>query len=189
LRYSPASVLHDVFEHEYADIGVILGKTQASCRQLLHRARKRIRDDRPRFQVSQETRRRLLLRFLEATRTSDREALVNVLAEEATLISGSGGRVRAALKVIYGSDRIARLLIGLARKRLNSLDKLMRINGEFGIVTYVGSRPVSVLCCEVDEHRITQLYRLLNPDKLRAVPPLADAPIAQVAANNAGMLV
>src|SRR5262249_45897886 len=65
-------LLHDVFDHEYADIGVMLGRTQAFCRQLLHRARKRIRDDRPRFQVSDETRRRLLLRFIEATRTPDR---------------------------------------------------------------------------------------------------------------------
>jgi hypothetical protein len=67
----------------------------------------------PTFQVSQEACRRLLLRFIEATHSPDHEARVNMLSEEATLISDSGGGVRAALNVIHSSDRIARLLIGI----------------------------------------------------------------------------
>lgn len=170
-----AFLLHDVFDYGYRDIGVALGKTQPACRQLLHRARKRIGSDRPRFQVSHDMCRRLLTRFLEATRVADRDALLSLLAEDATLMTDSGGRVRATRKIIRGNNHIASLLIGVARKRIGDTDeKLMLINGELGIVTYVNGRAAAVLCLRVDQERITALYRVLNPDKLRAVPPLKE---------------
>jgi len=95
------------------------------------------------------------------------------MAEDATLTSDSGGRVRATLKVIHGNDQIARLLIGLQRKRApKAIDRIMLINGEFGIVTYVEARPVTVLWFEIEAARIAQLYRILNPAKLIRVPVL-----------------
>jgi RNA polymerase sigma-70 factor, ECF subfamily len=166
-------LLHDVFDHDYAEIGAILGKTAVACRQLLHRARKRLRTDRPVVKVSQEARRRLVVEFIEATRNFDRDALMRLLADDATLVTDGGGKVRAALNVICGSERIARLLLAIANKRTEaSMDKMMLVNGELGLVTYVGTQPSSVLCFEVDACRITKVYRVLNPDKLRAIPAI-----------------
>jgi RNA polymerase sigma-70 factor, ECF subfamily len=176
-RLSPqeraAFLLHDVFDQDYAEIGAILGKTGTACRQLLHRARKRLRTDRPVVKASQEARRRLVVEFIEATRNFDRNALMRLLADDATLVTDGGGKVRAALNVIYGNEHIARLLLAIAKKRIEtSMDKMMLVNGEPGIVTYVGTRPASVLCFEVDACQISRVYRLLNPEKLRAIPAL-----------------
>jgi RNA polymerase sigma-70 factor (ECF subfamily) len=83
------------------------------------------------------------------------------------------GKVRAALNVVYGSDRIARLLIGLAKKRVgNVIDKLMLINGELGVVTYNNTRAAALFYFKMGESRISALYRIVNPEKLSAVPPL-----------------
>ncbi len=167
-------LLRDIFEYGYEDIAAALGKTQPACRQLLHRARERVRADRPRFQVNGEMHRRLVVRFLEATRAADRSALTALFAKDATLTSDGGGKVRAAINAIRGGDRIARLLIGLARKgRDGRIEKLMRINGEFGIVTYIDGSPAAAFCFEVDAASIRSVYRVLNPEKLRNVPPLA----------------
>ncbi len=176
-RLSPqeraAFLLHDVFDHDHAEVGAILGKTAAACRQLLHRARKRLHTDRPVVKVSQEARRRLVVEFIEATRNFDGEALTRLLADDATLVTDGGGKVRAALNVIYGNERIARLLLAIAKKRgETSMDRMMLVNGEPGVVTYAGTRPVSVLCFEADTCRITTIYRVLNPDKLGAIPAL-----------------
>ena len=168
-----AFLLHDAFDYGYADIGAMLGKSEAACRQLLHRARKRVHAERPRFQVSGAAQRRLLERFLAASRAGDAEALNQLIADDATLTSDSGGKVRAARNVIRGRDRIVRLLVGLARKRAGEEPaKLMAVNGEFGIVSYRGGRPAALLCCVTDGARIRALYRVLNPDKLCAVPDL-----------------
>jgi RNA polymerase sigma-70 factor (ECF subfamily) len=168
-----AFLLRDIFEHEYADVASALGKTQAACRQLLHRARERIRADRPRFEVNGESHRRLLARFLAATRTRDQNALMALFAKEATLTSDGGGKVRAAINVIHGNDRIARLLIGVARKaKGDTIEKLMRINGELGTVTYLNGLPVAAFCLAIDVSHICSVYRIVNPEKLRNIPPL-----------------
>ena len=67
-----AFLLHEVFDSDYADIAGILGKSEAACRQIVHRARRRVRQDRPRFAVSETARARLPERFLEASRTGSK---------------------------------------------------------------------------------------------------------------------
>jgi RNA polymerase sigma-70 factor (ECF subfamily) len=167
-----AFLLHDAFDYGHAEIGTMLGKSEAACRQLVSRARRRIHADRPRFQVSGAARRRLLERFLAASRAGDAAALAALIADDATLTSDGGGKVRAALNVIRGRARIVRLLTGLARKHGDAIAKLMLINGELGIASYRAGRPAALLWCDTDGIRITALYRVLNPDKLRAVPAL-----------------
>jgi RNA polymerase sigma-70 factor (ECF subfamily) len=78
-----------------------------------------------------------------------------LFAKDATLTSDGAGKVRAAINVIHGGDRIARLLIGVRRKgRGERVDKLMRINGEFGTVTYLNGLPVAAFCFEADTAHI-----------------------------------
>ena len=44
-----AFLLHEVFDVGYAEIAAVIEKTEAACRQLVHRARERVRGDRKRF--------------------------------------------------------------------------------------------------------------------------------------------
>ena len=61
-----ALLLHDVFHVGYPDIADTLEKSEAACRQMVHRARERVRTERPRFAVTDEARRALLRQFLMA---------------------------------------------------------------------------------------------------------------------------
>ena len=45
-------LLRDVFDYDYLEIATILGRNEAACRQILHRARQRLTQDRPRFAAS-----------------------------------------------------------------------------------------------------------------------------------------
>src|SRR5215470_5301297 len=56
-------LLHDVFAYEYDEIARTVGKSTENCRQLATRARRRIDEQKPRFEVSQEERERLAARF------------------------------------------------------------------------------------------------------------------------------
>jgi RNA polymerase sigma-70 factor (ECF subfamily) len=168
-------LLHDVFGHRHREIASMLGKAEPACCQLLHRARISIRASRPRFHVSDDRFKGLVRRFLDALHSDDYANLVMLMSDNATMISDSGGRVRATLKIIQGNDRIARLLIGLRRKRTGrNMEKPMLINGELGIASYVDERPIAVFWFEIGERKITRVYRLINPDKLKGVPSLDD---------------
>jgi RNA polymerase sigma-70 factor (ECF subfamily) len=78
-------LLHDVFDYGYPEVAKMLGKSQPTCRQIVHRARARVRESRPRFAVNAETRDRVLGNFLAAVKTGDRQAVMALLAELARL--------------------------------------------------------------------------------------------------------
>jgi RNA polymerase sigma-70 factor (ECF subfamily) len=165
-----AFLLHEVFDCEYPDIAGILGKSEAACRQIVHRARERARQDRPRFQVSDYARQRLLERFMAAVRTQDQKALLALFAKDATWTSDGGGKAKAALKIVRGADHIARFAAGVWRRHLPRLAyRLVSINGEPGLLVCVDGKPKSTMSIETDGERILAVYTVLNPDKLKGI--------------------
>ena len=172
-----AFLLHDVFDRDYAEIARILGKSEAACRQVVHRARGRVRRDRPRFQADEEERRRLIEKFVEASSAGDEASLLSLFAEDATLTSDGGGVVPAARKVVRGRRRIARLYLVLARRLGRHLTQsVLPVNGEPGLVSYFDGVPFSAMSFETDGRSILALYNVLNPEKLKGVRPLEGAP-------------
>ena len=166
-----AFLLHDVFECEYREVAGALGKSEASCRQIVHRARERVRRERPRFQVSEAARRQLLEKFRVALQTSDQKALIALFAEDATWTADGGGKTAAASKVVHGNAVIAKLLAGvgrqLARKYAGRVTfHAVPINGEIGAVMCIDDRPKWALSFETDGLRILAGYIVLNPEKL-----------------------
>jgi RNA polymerase sigma-70 factor (ECF subfamily) len=169
-----AFLLHDVFDCEYREVAAALGKSEAGCRQIVHRARERVQRDRPRFQVSEAARQRLLERFQAALTTANREALVALFAPDATWTADGGGKTAAVSKVVQGAGRIGKLLAGFAR--LLALKYAARvtlhpitINGEAGLVLALDGAPFWALAIETDGLRILAGYVVLNPDKLAGI--------------------
>ncbi|MEZ5140831.1 MAG: RNA polymerase sigma factor SigJ [Acidimicrobiales bacterium] len=104
-------LLHDVFSYPHADIAQMLGRTDASCRQLLRRARQRIEADKPRTDADPAQRDEVLHRFLDACEGGDMEAFLALLTDDAELIFDGGAEVKTAARhPIRGADRVARFL-------------------------------------------------------------------------------
>ncbi len=168
-----AFLLHEVFDSAYADIAGILGKNEATCRQIVHRARQRVHQDRPRFKVSDAARGRLLERFVEALRTEDQAELLALFAADATWTSDGGGKAKAARKVVRGAELVARFTRGIWRRYAKDMTyRLTIINGEAGLVACDDQGPAWVLTIETDGVRILAAYSLVNPDKLKGIPSL-----------------
>jgi RNA polymerase sigma-70 factor (ECF subfamily) len=179
-RLSPeeraALLLRDVFDSTYPEIARILDKTETACRQLIHRARERVRRDRARFEVSQEEHRRLLDQFSAAMHTADESALRALFATHATVTSDGGGKAAAATRPVEGNDRVARLFAGVARNRGRLLFIAVSVNGEPGLVMWAGGRLLSVMAIRAEGGRILELYSMMNPDKLKHVETHPDTP-------------
>ena len=104
-------LLHDVFSYPHADIAEMLGRTDASCRQLLRRARQRIEAERPRADADPAHRDEVLHRFLDACEGGDMDAFLALLTDDAVLTVDGGGAVKTAARhPIRGADRVARFL-------------------------------------------------------------------------------
>ena len=165
-----AFLLREVFETGYGDIAVILGKSEAACRQIVSRAAKRVRAGRPRVAVNPAATRRLLQTFGAAVRAQDKQTLLALFAEEATWTSDGGGKAKAALKVIHGAGQITRFVTGVFRNAADRVEfRNVTVNEEPGLATLVDGRLLAVMSIRTDGQRILDAYIILNPEKLRDV--------------------
>jgi RNA polymerase sigma-70 factor, ECF subfamily len=168
-------ILREVFDYDYDEISRLVGRGEANCRQIARRARQSVAARRPRFESSPEQEERLMNSFLEACFGGDMEGLLALLSEDVTLWSDGGGNTRAALNPIHGADKVARFFSGILRKAPPGfVVRRASINGRPGLIGYFeDGRPQSVATFDVAEGSIRTIRLVVNPEKLRAVPPLA----------------
>jgi RNA polymerase sigma-70 factor (ECF subfamily) len=163
-----AFLLHEVFEVDYRAIASVIGRSEAACRQVVHRARERVRGERKRFETTEGAKTALLQRFLAAVEARDEQALLSLFAPDASWTADSGGKTPAAARPILGADRIARLVIGLRQKFwvAGRHFEITVVNGETALCLLDGERLVATMSIATDGQHIQAVYTVLNPDKL-----------------------
>ncbi len=166
-------LLHEVFDYGYPEIARIVDKSEANCRQLVHRARQHVSAGGQRFDVTPEQLEDITKRFLAASASGDMDGLIELLADDVTLWSDGGGKVPAALNPIHGADRVARFFIGLARRMPeNTQLRPARVNGRPGFIAYVDGAVYLVTEVDFADGRVSSFRIVRNPEKLRHVPSL-----------------
>jgi len=165
-------LLHDVFGLDFAEVGRAIGRGEAACRQLATRARQHIESGRPRFSASRDEGHRLAAAFYKATASGDTQTLMQILTADAVLYSDGGGKRAAALKPIYGAEKILRFLAGIARKSPSLSAMQTRpaiVNGLAGFVMREDDGSIDTMALEHRHGRIAAIYLIRNPEKLHHV--------------------
>ncbi|CAN7478098.1 RNA polymerase sigma-70 factor [Pseudoduganella sp. LjRoot289] len=166
-----AFLLRQVFDHDYSEVAALLGKSEAACRQMVHRAQQRVQQEQPRQQVGRDAHRSLLAKFLEAARSGQPDAIQALLAENIELVGDGGGKVPSFLEIVHGVERIAELYWGMLAKFPGQVAyRGATVNGEPGFLRYVNGKLESAQAIRTDGSRITGIYAVRNPDKLAGVP-------------------
>ena len=111
-----AFLLREVFDADYGEIARILDKTEPAVRQVVHRAKARVREGRPRFSPPAEKQAELLQRFLDALATDDRDAMLALFAPDASFAADGGGKAASVRNIVEGPERLTRLFLGLEHK-------------------------------------------------------------------------
>ena len=170
-------VLRESFDYEYADIAEILGISAANARQILSRARRRVADERPRFDPDPGERRALAARFLDAARNGDMEGLVAMLAPDALMVGDGGGKARSLPAPLRGAAEIARALVAFGQlgERWGTTFEPAVVNGQPGFRTVApDGKLVNVVAIEIEGGVVRRIYSMLNPDKLGHLGPVSD---------------
>lgn len=166
-----AFLLREVFDADYAEVALALGKSEAACRQIVSRAKSQLKEGRVRQPVSPDTHYKLLSGFADAARRGDFAALQALLAEDAGLISDGGGKVPSFGKVLAGGARIAQLYLATwlrgNKGELRLQLELVHLNGRWGLLRFVDGQLESAQDFETDGERITRIHVQRNPDKLQ----------------------
>jgi len=162
-------LLREVFEYGYDEIAEIVGKSEPNCRQILARARKRIDEGKPRFEVDRRQQHELATRFLAAFEDGEVDALVDLLAADAVFYGDGGGKGRGISRPVYGQQHVARLLASFV-PRYRSIGARVRVaelNGQTGALFFDDQdRLINVFAFDVADGAIQAVRSIINPDKL-----------------------
>ncbi|MFJ3591068.1 RNA polymerase sigma-70 factor [Streptomyces sp. NPDC090231] len=167
-------VLREAFGYRHREIAEILDLTEASCQQILHRAKKHVADGRTRSEVDEATARRIVGEFLAAATSGRTEPLVRLLTEDAVSVGDGGGKVPARAKAFEGAVAVATFVRGLfkpgkAKRALvgGSPDvHVTTANGAPAVVVVFEGRIIGIMCLEITTEGITAILSQVNPDKL-----------------------
>jgi RNA polymerase sigma-70 factor (ECF subfamily) len=163
-----AFVLHEVFQLSFEEVGSIVGRSPAACRQLANRARRHVRAEAGpgRFQVDAAEQQELAERFAAATNSGDLAALLEVLDPDVAGDADSGGVIPGAPRhAIVGRSRVAANLlrnVGGLGIEFSAAD----VNGEPGVVGVQAGRIVAAVVLESANGMIHHIHAILNPAKL-----------------------
>jgi RNA polymerase sigma-70 factor, ECF subfamily len=162
-----AYLLRTMFDYEYGEIAAVLEKSEPNCRQLVSRAQTHVQSERPRFEASAEDVRRITGEFLTACSTGDLGGLVQLLHDDAVMLSDGGGRATAARVPVVGADHVGRFFLGIFKKAPPTARVApCRVNGQPGYAMYDGDELVTIMSIDVHEGRIKRLFMIRNPEKL-----------------------
>jgi len=163
-----AFILHDVFRYTFAEVSEIVGRSPAACRQLASSARRRIRTAQPSATASAD-RAGVVRDFKQAWEAKDIDALIGLLDPDAVAIGDGGGVAVTFLDPIEGGEQVARACVEIARRRPDDMVFLERtVNGRPGLVAEQDGVVVSVFAFDVADRRVTRMWVVRNPEKLRS---------------------
>lgn len=165
-------ILRESFSESYDSIADLTGQSPENCRQLLHRSHEKIKytSVKP---VPAEKHRALTEAFLSALYQQDRSALEEILRRDIELYSDGGGKKAAALKPLFGMDKVLKFLFGITKLENDKQEtysyKPAFFNGQPAALLYLDSTGEldSAVFISFDDSGISRLHFIRNPDKLK----------------------
>lgn len=118
-----AFCLHDLFGLSFDEIAPMLGRSNAACRQLASRARRRVRGHGEAVEADRARQRDVVEAFLEASRHGRFDRLLALLHPDAVMTADPAATAMGSPAVLRGADEVARMFSGRAQAaRLSDLD-------------------------------------------------------------------
>jgi RNA polymerase sigma-70 factor (ECF subfamily) len=165
-------LLKEIFDYSHEEIAEMLDISAANSRQLLHRAKARVAEGRPRSANDEASKREMVRRFVAAFESGDPLELNALLAEDVKFFGDGGGKAAAARRPVIGRDAVINLLHGIHRAAdlqglLASVTiEMIDVNFEPAFVVRLGGRLDSVYSLEIAGESVRALRVIRNPDKL-----------------------
>ena len=170
-------LLREVFGYDYRDIADITGKTEAACRQIFTRARRRIDEGRPRFETSRAEGEELTALFLAAAAGGDMTSLLERLAPDVLFYGDSGGKGETTfIAPVYGREQVAEV-VRIQVERTLQLGASLRpawVNEQPGVLACDADGDlIAVIAFDVLDGQVQAIRAVANPEKLRHIGPVS----------------
>lgn len=161
-------ILREAFSYSYAEIAELCDISEANCRQILHRARGKVRENRQHFVDDHRNIDALLNAFVNAAIEEDHDGLKALLREDIRLYSDGGGKASAARNVLHGPEHISKFVVGISRRIKNEWQKAIPVlvNNAPGRLIYYNGAPHLLLMIDESSDGLSEIFIVRNPEKI-----------------------
>jgi RNA polymerase sigma-70 factor (ECF subfamily) len=161
-------ILREAFDYDYSEISSLCDIREDHCRQLLHRAKEKVRRPLKVGQTDEARRQELLQKFITACFSGDAVELSELLHRDIMLHADGGGKASAATKPLHGAMNVARFLAGFGAKAEAAAVhyQFVWVNGQAVVVLVQGEQVISIMIPVIEDGIITELQVMRNPDKI-----------------------
>lgn len=163
-------VLREAWGYDYAAIAELMDKSEASCRQLYSRAKRKMsgstEPDNSRLSQQQIW----IQQFIAALEQDLTDQVIAMLAEDVVVFSDGGGQSSAAIHPIRTRPTVLAYLVGISRKLLHApvapQHAVRMINGQPALVIMLAGKVDTLVLFDFRGERLQQLFIMRNPHKL-----------------------
>jgi RNA polymerase sigma-70 factor, ECF subfamily len=171
-------LLVDVFNTPFTAVAETIDKSEAACRQIATRARRKLRSGadesgalHPTGGVDDRAERlRVAWEFSQAVMVGDIAAVTRLAAPDIVLVSDGGEHRHAARHPVIGVDRVARFMINITRRMPDGATiEPVWMNGSPAFLVLVDDEPFLLQSLDVVDGHVANVCTIVNPDKLARV--------------------
>jgi len=162
-------LLKEIFNYNHDEIAGIFDISIENSRQLLKRARLKIKNDEPGNHIHPADN-LFVESFVAALNRADFSLLENLLREDVQIKTDSGGKVKAARNVIDGKENTLKFIRGIVRKFYEgSRVKVVNMNRQHAFVLIKNETIENIILFDSEENKISHIYLIRNPEKLKNI--------------------
>lgn len=160
-----AFVLHDVFGMPFSTVAAVVGRTAPSARALAKAARRRIRDLSA-HDSGPDQHRSTVHKLRLAAESRNPGILAAVLDPEVAMFTDSGGTVPVDPRTVRGRNDVAQKISTVLDLDPTEISE-QEVNGQSGLVLRRDGRVFGIVSVNVRDQLVTDLWIVVNRDKLR----------------------
>jgi RNA polymerase sigma factor (sigma-70 family) len=164
-------LLKEAFDYEHSDIAEILEISAENSRQILTRAKKKLKLRKPEIATSSAKDRKYLEKYVSAIRKGDVKTLEQILSDEVQVLADAGNKLQAIAELTSGIDNTIKLMTYVYENHQKDLEiKIEEINHQSALLFYRGTILINCQIFELNpDGKITSIFSVVDPEKLMKI--------------------
>ena len=164
-------LLREAFDYEHDEIAEILEISIDNSRQLLTRAKKKLKLRKPNIITSSKKDRKYLEKYVETIRKGDVRTLEQMLSGEVQVLADGGSKLNVVAQLTSGIEDTVKLMTYLYEYYQKDFEiKIEEINHQSALLFYKGTTLINCQIFELNvDGKIANIFSVVDPDKLMRI--------------------
>ncbi|SFO18331.1 RNA polymerase sigma-70 factor, ECF subfamily [Paenimyroides ummariense] len=164
-------LLKEAFDYEHVEIAEILEISTENSRQILTRAKKKLKLRKPEITSSSAKDRKYIEKYVCAIRKGDVKTLEQMLSDEVQVLADAGNKLQAIAELTSGIENTIKLMTYVYENNQKDLEiKIEEVNHQSALLFYKGTTLINCQIFELNaEGKITSIFSVVDPDKLMKI--------------------